>query len=121
MQLQWTDMTKVERFGRCVTHYMWQKKNIILNIKHGGGSVMVWGCFAVLGPGQLDVIDGTMNSAVYQTILEKESIRPSVRDLKLRCTWVLQQDNDPKHTNNLIEMLWQDLKQADMSGCEISN
>ncbi|KAI3376206.1 hypothetical protein L3Q82_016716, partial [Scortum barcoo] len=42
--------------------------------------------------------NGTMNSAVYQKIL-KEKVRPSVRDLKLKRTWVLQQDNDPKHTS----------------------
>ncbi|KAK3552426.1 hypothetical protein QTP86_011657 [Hemibagrus guttatus] len=47
-------------------------------------------------PGRLAVINGTMNSAVYQKIL-KENVRPSVCDLKLKRTWVLQQDNDPKH------------------------
>ncbi|KAF7650410.1 hypothetical protein LDENG_00126420 [Lucifuga dentata] len=63
-----------------------------------------------------------MNSALYQKIL-KENVRPSVRDLKLKRTWVMQQDNDPKHTRkstsecqspdlNPIEMLWHDLKQA---------
>ncbi|KAK3542958.1 hypothetical protein QTP70_007913 [Hemibagrus guttatus] len=88
----------------CV-HYVWrksnttfQKKNIIPTVKYGGGSVMVWGCFAASGPGRLAVINGTMNSAVYQKIL-KENVRPSVCDLKLKRTWVLQQDNDPKHTS----------------------
>ncbi|KAF7650076.1 hypothetical protein LDENG_00131870 [Lucifuga dentata] len=63
-----------------------------------------------------------MNSALYQKIL-KENVRPSVRDLKLKRTWVMQQDNDPKHTSkstsecqspdlNPIEMLWHNLKQA---------
>ncbi len=98
--------------------------------------MMVWGCFAASGPGRLAVINGTMNSAVYQKIL-KDNVRPSVRDLKLKRTWVLQQDNDPKHTSestsewlkekqnedfrvaysqspdlNSIEMLWHDLKKA---------
>ncbi len=43
----WTDETKVELFGRCVSHYIWrkgntafQKKNIIPTVKYGGGSVM---------------------------------------------------------------------------------
>uniref|UniRef100_A0A8C4SE42 Uncharacterized protein n=1 Tax=Erpetoichthys calabaricus TaxID=27687 RepID=A0A8C4SE42_ERPCA len=51
-----------------------QKKNIIPTVKYGGGSVMVWGCFAASGPGRLAVIDGTMNSTVYQKIL-KENVR----------------------------------------------
>ncbi|KAK3515289.1 hypothetical protein QTP70_013482 [Hemibagrus guttatus] len=98
----WTDETKIELFGRSVSHYVWhksnttfQKKNIIPTVKYGGGSVMVWGCFAASGPGRLAVINGTMNSAVYQKIL-KENVWPSVCDLKLKRTWVLQQDNDPK-------------------------
>ncbi len=94
----WNDETKVELFGRCVSHYIWSKtntgfhqKNIIPTVKHGGGSVMVWGCFADSGSGRLAIIDGTMNSALYQKIL-KENVQPSVCDLKLKRTWVMQQE-----------------------------
>ncbi len=82
-------------------------------------------------PAILAIIDGTMNSALYQNIL-KENVRPSVCDLKLKHTWVMQQDNEPKHTSqsnsewlkknkinvfewpsqNPIEILWHDLKHS---------
>ncbi len=77
------------------TNTAFHKKNIIPTVKHGGGSVMVWGCFAASGPGRVVIIDGTMNSALYQENL-KENVQPSVCDLKLKRTWVMQQDNDPK-------------------------
>ncbi len=80
------------------TNTAFHKKNIIPTVKHGDGSVMVWGCFAASGPGRLAIIDGIMNSALYHKIL-KENVRPSVCDLKLKHTWVMQQDNDPKHTS----------------------
>ncbi len=73
-------------------------KRTSYQVNHGGGSVMVWGCFAASGPGRLVIIDGTINSALYQKIL-KENIRLSVCDLKLKRTWVMQQDNDPIHTS----------------------
>ncbi len=57
----WTDETKVELFGRCVFCYIWHKtstaihkKNIIPAVRHGGGSVLICGCFAASGPGRLD-------------------------------------------------------------------
>ena len=92
---------KVELFGRCVFHNICYKtntafqKNIILTVM---AVVVWWSCFAASGPGRLVVIDGTINSALYQKIL-KENVQSSVCDLKLECTWVLQQENDPQHTS----------------------
>ncbi len=59
---------------------------------------MVWGCFAASGTGRIAIIDGTMNSAVYQKIL-KENVQPSVCDLKLKRSWVMLKDNNLKHTS----------------------
>ncbi len=44
------------------------------------------------------ITDGTMNSALHQKIL-REDVRPSVCDLKLKHTWVMQQDNDPNQNS----------------------
>ena len=71
-------------------------QNLIPTVKYGGGSIMVWGCFAASGPGELAIINGKMNSQVYKDILQ-ENKRLSVCQLKLNRSWVKQQDNDPKH------------------------
>ncbi len=75
-----------------------QIDNFPKSFSTSGGSVMVWGCFAASGPGRFAIIDGAMNSALYQKIV-KENVRPSVCDLKRKHIWVMQQDNDPKHTS----------------------
>lgn len=45
--------------------------------------------FATSGPGQLTIIDGTMNTDLSQNILE-ENIHLSLPDLKLNHGWIMQ-------------------------------
>uniref|UniRef100_A0A8R1HST0 Tc1-like transposase DDE domain-containing protein n=1 Tax=Caenorhabditis japonica TaxID=281687 RepID=A0A8R1HST0_CAEJA len=66
-------------------------------VKHGGGSVMVWGCFSDTSMGSLKRIVGTMDRYVFEDILEN-TMRPWAR-ANLGLSWVFQQDNDPKHTS----------------------
>jgi hypothetical protein len=47
-----------------------QHQNLLPTVKYGGGSIMVWGCFAASGPGLLAIIDRKMNSQVYQDIVQ---------------------------------------------------
>lgn len=53
--IPWADETKVELYWRCASCYFWyktnrafQEKNNKLIVKHGVGSMMVWGCFSDL-------------------------------------------------------------------------
>lgn len=70
-----THETKVKLLGIFESRYLWSKTiqhSIKRSVKHGGGSVMSWGCFATSGPGRLDVIDGHMNSALSKKILNPD-------------------------------------------------
>ena len=100
----WSDETKIELFGNNASTHVWRKRNEELRpcntkptVKFGGGNIMIWGCFAATGVGEICVIEGTMDSAQYRDILAK-CLTSSARKLNLRRDWVFQQDNDPKHT-----------------------
>uniref|UniRef100_A0A8R1HGC3 Uncharacterized protein n=1 Tax=Caenorhabditis japonica TaxID=281687 RepID=A0A8R1HGC3_CAEJA len=72
----------------------------VSTVKHGGGNVMMWGCFHATGVGSLIRITGTMESYMYKDILEKEML-PSGKSQMGR-GWLFQQDNDPKHSSHFF-------------------
>ncbi len=103
-KILWSDETKIELFGLNSKRYVWRKpgtahhlSNTAPKVKHGGGSIMLWGCFSAAGTGRLVAIEGKMNAAKYRDILD-ENLLQSAQDLRLGRRFTFQQDNDPKHT-----------------------
>ncbi len=76
-----SDETKINLFGSDGVQRVWQKpgeeykhKCVLPTVKHGGGSVMVWGCISAAGTGELQFIEGTMNANMYCNILKQSRI-----------------------------------------------
>ena len=99
-----SDESKFNIFGNDGKQIVWRKPNTALNkenltptVKHGGGNVMIWGCMAASGVGNLVFIESIMDQYKYLDIL-KSNLQQSVQKLSLPQTFSFQQDNDPKHT-----------------------
>ena len=90
----WSDEAKIELFGLNAKRHIWRKPCTIPTVKHGGGRIMLWGCFSVAGTGRLVRIKAKMNGA---KILD-ENLLQSTQDLRLGWKFTFQQDSNPKYT-----------------------
>ena len=101
----WSDETKVNLInsdGRVYVrrpinktfHTKYTKKTV----KHGGGNIMVWGCFSWNGVGPIFWIKERMNATIYIQIMEEVMLPYAEWNVPLK--WIFQQDNDPKHTSH---------------------
>ncbi len=71
-------------------------------VKHGGGSIMFWGCFSYNGVGKMEIIQGKMDKFAYKRILAAIFLNHAIV-LGLSNGFVFQQDNDPKHTSQYVK------------------
>lgn len=102
------DETKINLFGSDGRVSVWRKPNEELKpsnlqptVKHGGGSIMIWGCISAAGVGEMARIEGTMKKEDY-LILLKEHLHRSAEKLGVRDRFKFYQDNDPKHKSHLV-------------------
>ncbi len=94
----WSDESKINLFvSDGIKRVWWQPskvykdKCVLPTVKHGSGSVMVWGCMSAASTGELQLIEGTLNANMYCDIL-KQSMIPYLWRLGHR--EVFQHDND---------------------------
>ncbi|ORD98750.1 TCB1 [Hepatospora eriocheir] len=129
----WPDDTKINLFGSDGMVYLRRprgfrgKENFMTpTVKHGKGSIMVWGCFSYEGVGRIEIIKGNMIALYYTKILNRNLFK-SVDELSISDNYIFQQDNDPKHkaalTNeffdkNNVEVLNWPSQSSDMNPIE---
>ncbi|KAG2466903.1 TCB1 transposase, partial [Polypterus senegalus] len=113
-KILWSDETKIELFCVNARRHVRRKTgtahhqaNTIPTVKHGGGSIMLWGCFSAAKTGRLVRIKGKMTAAMYRDILD-ENLLQSALNLRLGRRFNFQQDNDPKHTAKISKEWLQD-------------
>ena len=110
----WSDETKFNMFGSDGVVRVWRERGKSMDpkylrgtVKHGGGSVMFWGCIGWNGVGPLYHIPGIMIKEVYVDILAK-NLPLAARKLHMRGRYIFQQDNDPKHTAMIVKQWFAD-------------
>lgn len=101
----WSDESKFEFCTQKKRLSVWRRKTEKFEprkmqgtVKHGGGSLMIWGCMGANGLGNLEKIDYTLTGVGYRNILIKNlnsSIKNALKNPQE--DWFFQQDNDPKH------------------------
>ena len=76
-------------------------KHMVPTVKHGGGNIMVWGCFSRNGVGPLYPISGIIDKTMYKGILQDIMLPYAKEKMGRGC--IFQQDNDLKHTSGLVK------------------
>ena len=52
-KILWSDETKVKLFDLNAKHHVWWTPGTFPTVNHGGGNIMMWGCFSEVGTGTL--------------------------------------------------------------------
>ena len=95
-----TDETTFQLYAS--SNKMWTPKvrrHVIRTVKHPP-KVHAWGCFSFNGFGRLYLFQDNLNADLPVTIYE-EALLPSAQEMfdDAEVPWLLQEDNDPKHTS----------------------
>ena len=102
-----TDEKKFELFGNSLRQYVRRLRGerymsdcVSPTVKHGGGSLWVWGSIAYSGVGHLYKITDNLTAPKYKQILIHHAV--PVGKALIGNSFVFQHDYDPKHTAGVI-------------------
>ena len=109
-KITWSDESKINRVCSDGRYWCWVRddssrelRHVKKTLKHGGGSLMIWGCMTAYGRGFMCKIDGKMDKHQYKSILEN-NLSNTIRYFNLNEENIIfQHDNDPKHKSNLVK------------------
>ena len=109
----WSDESKFELLSNKRRQTVWRKngtafdiKHITPTVKHGVGSVMMWGCFSYYGLGNIIFIGERWTSVRYVQ-LSKENLFTSASRSGMKNNFVFQQGNDPKHRSKVAQQFFE--------------
>lgn len=103
-----SDESKINRFNSDGRSWCWVRNGqssscVQETVKHGGGSIMVWGCMTIHGCGLLIKINGKVNQLLYKQILEV-GLYSTICKFELNPEHLIfQQDNASIHTTKMMK------------------
>ena len=78
-KILWSIETNIKLCGLKAKPHIWRKLGTIPTVKHGRGSIMLWGCFSAAGTAKLVRIEGKINRAKYREFLDENLLQVSFR------------------------------------------
>jgi transposase len=98
----WADESLFCLFGCDRQNHVWRKVGeryrlecVKKTVKHGGGSVMVWGCMSWQGPGPLGVIEDTLDGNGYIELLSSHLV-PYLEQVRRHVPGVMLYDDNAR-------------------------
>lgn len=113
-QVIWSDESSFTLFQTTGRVFVWRTPAeafhvdcLVPTVKHGGGSVMVWGAISSRGLGPLVVLRGIITGDHYRSILA-DHLHPMLQTVFPGERPVFQDDNAPIHTSRCVQTWFHD-------------
>ncbi len=115
----WSDETRINFFGSDGVKRVWwqpgeeyKDKCVLPTVKHGGGSVMVWGCMGAAGTGELQFI---------HTVLQDDHCLVKEAEGKGNLWGILKRKVEERTVSNihqLCDVIMEEWKRTPVATCE---